>query len=50
MSFEYDIRNIYENEKLQYGIKMMEDQNTPHPEYEFESFEEWKKDRRYNYK
>jgi hypothetical protein len=29
--------------KEQYEIKMMAEQKTTHPEYEFETFEEWKK-------
>lgn len=50
MSFEDDIKRIYEREKSEYGIKMMEEQETPHPLYEFDTFEEWKKDRGYNYR
>ncbi len=47
MSFKDDLILIYEKEKSQYGIKMMEEQETPHPQYEFETFEEWKKDHGY---
>ena len=47
MSFQDDIMIIYEREKEAYGIKMMEEQNTPHPEYEFCTFEEWKNDHGY---
>lgn len=50
MSFEDDIRQIYQKEKKQYGIKMAQRQQTYHPEYDFKTFEEWKKDRGYNYK
>jgi hypothetical protein len=48
MSFEDDIRHIYEREKQEYGLRVMDNQKTLHPEYEFETFEEWKKDRGYN--
>jgi len=47
MAFEDDIYRIYMQEKERYGIKIMNEQNTPHPEYEFETFEEWKKNHGY---
>lgn len=47
MSWEDDIYKLYEREKEAYGIKMMEEQDTPHPEYEFYTFEEWKEDHGY---
>lgn len=50
MSFEDDIRRIYEREKEQYGIEMMKKQNTIDLEYEFETFKEWKENRGCNYK
>lgn len=45
MSYIDDLQRIYEKEKSDYGIKCMHEQNTPHPEYEFDSFDEWLKDR-----
>lgn len=48
MSFEDDIRRIYQREKDEYIKRVMDNQETLHPEYEFEDFEEWKKERGYN--
>lgn len=47
MTFIDDLRMIYQREKEAYGIKMMQEQDTPHPEYEFDTFEEWKRERGY---
>ena len=46
MSFEDDIRRIYEREKNEHGMRLMKEQNTMLCKYEFESFEEWKKETR----
>ena len=50
MSFEDDIKRIYEREKNEYAQRVMDNQKTLHPEYEFESFEEWKKEHGYDYR
>lgn len=47
MSFQDDVRHIYQREKDEYARRVMDNQKTLHPEYEFECFEDWKKERGY---
>lgn len=44
-----DLRRIYAKEKLEYGIRMMKEQNTFFPEYYFETFKEWMESHGYSY-
>jgi len=47
MGGEDDIYRIHIKEKEEYRIRVMENLNTLHLHYEFETFEEWKKEREY---
>jgi hypothetical protein len=48
MAFLDDLRRIYQREKEEYGKKQMIEQDTQHPEYEFEEFKEWCEARGYS--
>lgn len=48
MAFKDDLYRIYEREKEEYPRRIIDNQKTPHPEYEFKTFEEWKNHHGYN--